>query len=106
MAPLHIGQGSVLVYIVVRAATPRSRLRDAQSAVFSSGWAVMSFPVTTVLRSSTSTSPSGPTSSDPNGMSPAARASAASSIALRRWCSSAWVMVNLRVPYGQWRVGR
>ena len=67
----------MLVYIVVRAATARSRLRDAHSAVFSSGWAVMSLPVTTVLRSSTSTSPSGPTSSDPNGMSPAARASVA-----------------------------
>ena len=40
----------MLVYIVVRAATARSRLRDAQSAVFSSGWAVMSFSVTTVLR--------------------------------------------------------
>jgi hypothetical protein len=94
MAPRHIGHGSVLVYIVVRAAASRSRLRAAQSAVFSSGWAVMSLSVSTVLRSSTSTSPSGPTSSDPNGMSPAARASAASSIARRRWRSSVSAGLN------------
>ena len=53
---------------------------------------MMSRSVSTVLRSSASTSPPAPTSSDPNGMSPAARASAASSMALRRLRSSASVM--------------
>jgi hypothetical protein len=73
--------GWQLVYIVVRRASSASSCRAAQRAILSSGWAVMSRSVTTVLRASASTSPPGPTSSDPNGISPAARA-AASSMAL------------------------
>ena len=55
----------------------------AQRAIFSSGWALMSLSECTVLYASASTSPSGLTSSDPYGASPAARPAAASSIARR-----------------------
>jgi hypothetical protein len=62
------------VYIVVPAAVSGSSSREAQSASLNSGCPEMSRPVRTVLRSSASTWPAGPTSSEPNGMSPASRA--------------------------------
>jgi hypothetical protein len=78
--------GWQLVNMVVAAAVPGSSSRAAHLASFSSGWAVMSPSVRTVLRSSTSTAPSGPTSSEPNGGLPASRACAASPMALLSSC--------------------
>jgi hypothetical protein len=83
------------VYIVVSRATSALSSRPAQRASLSSGWAVTSRSLRTVLRSSASASPAGPTSSDPNGMSPARRAAAASSIARLRLRSSASTTVCL-----------
>jgi hypothetical protein len=80
--------GWQLVYIVVSAACSRSSDAAAQRASFSSGCAVMSESVTEVLRSSASTAPSGPASSEPNGGLPPASASADSSMARRRRRSS------------------
>jgi hypothetical protein len=57
---VHMGHGWQLVYIVVCRAMSASSWRAARRASLSSGWAVMSRSVTTVLRSSARTSPAGP----------------------------------------------
>ena len=60
IAPAHISHGCVLVYIVVSRATSGDNSREAHSASLNSGCAEMSPSVTTVLRSSISTSSAGP----------------------------------------------
>ena len=70
------------------------RCCDAQAARASSGWPVMS-PLPTVFISSRSTAPSAPTSSEPNGSLPVARASRASSRQRRRWATSTWSTTGL-----------
>src|SRR4051794_18948666 len=95
MAPVHIGHGWQLVYRVVAAAVARSSSRAAHRASFCSGCAAMSPSASTVLWSSASTRPSGPTSSEPYGACPPSREVRASAMARRRNSSSSRVMVLL-----------
>src|SRR5690242_21737270 len=86
-----MGHGWQLVYMVVAAAVARSSSRAAHRASFCSGWAEMSLSASTVLWSSASTRPSGPTSSEPYGAWPPSRDACASATARRRNLSSSGV---------------
>src|SRR5579859_3512234 len=80
----HIGQCSPEVKTVASARCPAVRFAAAQRASSNSGCRVESPMVFSRLRSSARTWPSPATSTEPNGKSPAATASAASATQRRR----------------------
>jgi hypothetical protein len=84
-----MGQCSPDVYTVAAARSSTVRFAAAQRAISNSGCLVGSPVLSSRFRSANRSTPAPSTSTDPNGPSPAASASRASSTARRRWMRSA-----------------